>query len=148
MRISDWSSDVCSSDLSTDDAFKAHEVGVITDEALRNATGFTDSDAPEDGGIDEDVAMVLAMVNTSPALAANPGMPELLRQVREVLAGRAAEEPEPTPEPEPEIGRASGRERGGQYVWISVVAGSLKKKNKARDNQCLIYIDCTNPQKN
>lgn len=89
---------------STDDAFKAHEVGVITDEALRNATGFTDSDAPEDGGIAEDVAMVLAMVNQTPALAANPGMPELLRQVREVLAGRAAEEPaepEPTPEPEP-----------------------------------------------
>src|SRR3546814_21189848 len=49
--------------------------------------------------------MVLAMVNQTPALAANPGMPELLRQVREVLAGRAAEEPaepEPTPEPEPE----------------------------------------------
>lgn len=84
---------------STDDAFKAHEVGVITDDALRTATGFTDSDAPEDGGIDEDVAMVLAMVNTSPALAANPGLPELLRQVREVLAGRAGEEPEPEPAP-------------------------------------------------
>lgn len=87
---------------STDDAFKAHEAGVITDEALRTKTGFTDSDAPEDGGIDEDVAMVLAMVNQTPALAANPGLPELLRQVREVLAGRAGEEPEPEPEPTPE----------------------------------------------
>src|SRR3546814_13816286 len=29
-----------------------------------------------------------------------------------------------------ELGRASCRERGGQYVLISVVAGSLKKKNK------------------
>src|SRR3546814_14822541 len=29
-----------------------------------------------------------------------------------------------------EIGRASGRERVCQYVWISVVAGSLKKNNK------------------
>lgn len=88
---------------STEDAFKAHERGVITDDALRSATGFTDTDAPEDGAISEDVAMVLMMVNESPALAANPGLPELLRQVRELLAGRAAEEP-PTPEPgaEPE----------------------------------------------
>src|SRR3546814_11803914 len=29
-----------------------------------------------------------------------------------------------------EIGRASCRERGCQYVWISVVAGSLKKNTK------------------
>src|SRR3546814_13336720 len=28
------------------------------------------------------------------------------------------------------IGRASGRERGCEYVWISVVAVGLKKKNK------------------
>lgn len=98
---------------STEDAFRAHEAGVITDEALRNATGFTDSDAPEDGGIAQDVAMVLAMVNQTPALAANPGMPELLRQVRELLAGRAAEEPPaPTaaaPEP-PAAAPADGEE--------------------------------------
>lgn len=89
---------------STEDAFKAHERNVITDDALRSATGFTDTDAPEDGAISEDVAMVLAMVSESPALAANPGLPELLRQVRELLAGRAAEEPpapEPVTEPEP-----------------------------------------------
>src|SRR3546814_17975795 len=30
----------------------------------------------------------------------------------------------------PEIGRASCRERVCQYVWLSVVAVSLKKKNK------------------
>src|SRR3546814_14245285 len=29
-----------------------------------------------------------------------------------------------------EIGRASCRDRGCQYVWISVVAGSLKKKKE------------------
>lgn len=83
---------------STEDAFKAHERNVITDDALRSATGFTDTDAPDDGGMKEDVAMVMALVTQSPALAANPGMPELLRQVRELLAGRAAEEPA---EPEP-----------------------------------------------
>src|SRR3546814_13345976 len=31
---------------------------------------------------------------------------------------------------EPEIGRASGRERVCQYVWITVVAVSLKNKTK------------------
>src|SRR3546814_11135356 len=30
------------------------------------------------------------------------------------------------------IGRAACRERGGQYVWISVVAVSLKKKKKQK----------------
>lgn len=84
----------------TADAFTAHEHGVITDEALRTATGFGDEDAPDDS-MDPAIAMTLSMVQEAPALAANPGLPELLRQVREVLAGRAGEEPEPAPEPEP-----------------------------------------------
>src|SRR3546814_14280326 len=33
-------------------------------------------------------------------------------------------------DPDAQIGRASCRERVCQYVWISVVAGTLKKKNK------------------
>jgi hypothetical protein len=94
----------------TADAFTAHERGVINDDALRRETGFTDTDAPDDGNMDAAVAMVLAMVQQTPALAANPGMPALLGQVREVLAGRTGEpigqaapaEPEPTPDPEPE----------------------------------------------
>jgi len=90
----------------TADAFTAHERGVINDDALRRETGFTDEDAPEDGGMDAAVAMVLAMVQQTPALAANPGMPALLGQIREVLAGRTGEpvgqaEPEPEPDPEP-----------------------------------------------
>src|SRR3546814_3899317 len=81
MRISDWSSDVCSSDLNTADAFTAHEHNVISDEALRTATGFGDDDAPDDT-MDPAIAMVLALVQEAPALAANPGMPALLEQMR------------------------------------------------------------------
>src|SRR3546814_14043977 len=36
--------------------------------------------------------------------------------------------------PGDKIGRASGRERVGKYVLISVVAGSLKKKKRERKN--------------
>ena len=71
----------------TADAFTAHERNVISDEALRTVTGFGDDDAPE--GMDEDIAMVLALVTQTPALAANPGLPALLEQVRELLAGRS-----------------------------------------------------------
>lgn len=71
----------------TADAFTAHEKGVISDEALRTATGFGDDDAPDDG-MDPAIAMVMMLVQEAPALAANPGMPALLEQVREVMAGR------------------------------------------------------------
>lgn len=74
----------------TADAFTAHEKGVISDEALRTATGFGDDDAPDDG-MDPAIAMTLTMVQEAPALAANPGMPALLEQVREVMAGRTGE---------------------------------------------------------
>src|SRR3546814_1003859 len=91
MRISDWSSDVCSSDLNTADAFTAHEHNVISDEALRTATGFGDDDAPDDT-MDPAIAMVLALVQEAPALAANPGMPALLEQMQMLLAGERSEE--------------------------------------------------------
>src|SRR3546814_12301853 len=110
LRISDWSSNVCSSDLAattqflrpvleargiaepedyviwysvqhlisrpnnTADAFTAHEHNVISDEALRTATGFGADDAPDDT-MDPAIAMVLALVQEAPARAANPGMP-------------------------------------------------------------------------
>src|SRR3546814_14270815 len=102
MRISDWSSDVCSSDLTVRG----------TDRSV------------QDGGS----ASRLAAASGSPAThaawpprqARNPcldpvgrsWLPDLLR------AGPAAQGP---------IGRASCRERVCQYVYISVVAVSLKK---------------------
>lgn len=84
----------------TADAFTAHEHNVISDEALRTATGFGDEDAPDDT-MDPAIAMVLALVQEAPALAANPGMPALLEQVQMLLAGETGE-PTGQPEPEPE----------------------------------------------
>src|SRR3546814_12981700 len=56
--------------------------------------------------MDPAIAMVLALVQEAPALAANPGMPALLEQMQMLLAGetgepigQAVEEP-PAPEPE------------------------------------------------
>src|SRR3546814_15411821 len=48
-----------------------------------------------------------------------------LRRIKSCIAERIHHE---------EIGRASGRERVCQYVKISVVAGSLKKKIKKKKN--------------
>src|SRR3546814_6768236 len=78
LRISDWSSDVCSSDL-----------GIVP--------------------------------MTQTATLAHP----------KVI--KAA-----TSTPRPEIGRASSRERVCQYVWLSVVAVSLKKKLV-----CTAHSECT-----
>ncbi len=85
----------------TADAFTAHEHNVISDEALRTATGFGDEDAPDDT-MDPAIAMVLSLVQEAPALAANPGMPALLEQMQMLLAGETGEpigQPEPEPEP-------------------------------------------------
>src|SRR3546814_15971606 len=49
------------------------------------------------------------------------------------VAGAGCSDEESLPSAK-KIGRASGRERVCQYVYISVVAGSLKKKNKEHRN--------------
>src|SRR3546814_20882472 len=92
MRISDWSSDVCSSDLR------------LFDEA---ALGFLGLQGLEGGELDgaPDARFVLSNA-------------ELARDLAELAEGVGQHE----------IGRASCRERVCQYVWISVVAVSLKKK--------------------
>src|SRR3546814_17727036 len=106
MRISDWSSDVCSSDLAPLDRDPAIAlVGGDRDVGHSEGPAFQPADQPV-----EDVA------------AAELGLVELRVQVvmveDELLAAEQLEE----------IGRASCRERGCQYVLISVVAVSLKKK--------------------
>src|SRR3546814_1512630 len=77
MRISDWSSDVCSSDL-------AGRAGFFDDAGYPTGSGWDEVDFPNIG---DQHAYALE-----------------------------------------EIGRASCRERVCQYVYISVVAVSLKKK--------------------
>src|SRR3546814_14132100 len=115
MRISDWSSDVCSSDL------LATEVGAMA--AALTQAGVAEGDrvaAWLPNGIEAVVAMLGASAvgalfsSTSPDFGA-AGVLDRFGQS------------EPT-----EIGRASWRESVGQYVWISVVAVDLKKKQKAQ----------------
>src|SRR3546814_19862995 len=103
MRISDWSSDVCSSDLGTH-AFgvASHRHGPEIEQELSASAGRP------------------LVVNFTP---------HLMPMNRGMLASIY------------EIGRASCRERVCPYVSISVVAGSLKKKNKS------VHITDTNEPK-
>src|SRR3546814_19084652 len=99
MRISDWSSDVCSSDL--DDDRHAHR-------GARGAGWARRPRVPEDG---QHVPRRLGM-GRQHAVPGNEA---------------ARLPPRRHPQPDGEIGRASCRERVCQYVWISVGAGKLKK---------------------
>src|SRR3546814_18238674 len=106
MRISDWSSDVCSSDLPAD---------AVPD--FLPMLGFADD------------ASVLAAALVAVGGAINYGHREAARAALSRLRG--------------EIGRASCRERVGKYVYISVVAVSLK--TQYRHTQTTSQSD-TNPQ--
>src|SRR3546814_12872443 len=126
MRISDWSSDVCSSDLPDvvqvdQDLVGRWGLGVaVSEERLGLGDGhgqhLADVLAAE-GVLQHGRLEALAL-----ALLAGGGDPGHHRQVGVDHAGPVAGGAE--------IGRASCRERGCQYVSISVVAGSLKKKKK------------------
>src|SRR3546814_11542539 len=105
MRISDWSSDVCSSDL---------------------GNGEPENDGVSmvkfDMGAAWDDAMTLVRAHL-PLTGVLAGLFFFLPGIAAALLG-----PAPLAPPDNEIGRASGRERVCQYGEISVVAGSLKKK--------------------
>src|SRR3546814_2593170 len=93
MRISDWSSDVCSSDL-------------WPRAILLNAWGTANM---RTGG--DDIAQALALIGARPTWEGASGRVTGFEIV-----------------PIDQIGRASCRERVCQYVYISVVAVSFKKK--------------------
>src|SRR3546814_15454700 len=103
MRISDWSSDVCSSDLT----------------GLAGKGGAWRL-SPSGGGAD-----VLGSGRLAAPSALHPVDHGVRRSPRRTECARVA-----WAFPLPESGRASCRERGCQYVWISVVAVSYKKKNR------------------
>lgn len=69
------------------EAVSFHERGVISDAALRNAGGYDDSDAPQVDDSDHPVYVQLALdsVRSMPSLLADPGLPRLVEQIREVL---------------------------------------------------------------
>src|SRR3546814_17150211 len=117
MRISDWSSDVCSSDLAGVDPLAER------DAAYGGGSGRQDAGADrgpqfDDGDSDRSRAAFYRQGcgrdrEWRPDVALDAGSPGDRR--RAVVAGSN------------EIGRESGRERGCQYVSISVVAVTLKK---------------------
>src|SRR3546814_18204258 len=111
MRISDWSSDVCSSDLVVVRVrgleAEANRIGVnvVVDKKVLPVVDRVVGVAVVRLAIRQEVEAVLRVG----------------RQPRDV--GRQVE-----------IGRASCRERVCQYVSISVVSGTLKQKNETTQN--------------
>src|SRR3546814_15369435 len=102
MRISDWSSDVCSSDLEGV-AQVAADQQVVATQAVQHQLG--DRGLRRSGDVQRGSATVFEVIaSQNGAVAQGDGNRE--------------------------IGRASCRERVCQYVSISVVAVSLKKKEK------------------
>src|SRR3546814_14700430 len=107
MRISDWSSDVCSSDL------------------IRRAGFFTEHLSSSDPEVFAAIKSELKRQQTKIELIASENITSLavLEATGSVFTNKYAEG-------YPEIGRASCRERVCQYVKNAVVAGSLKKKKQ------------------
>src|SRR3546814_13090638 len=112
MRISDWSSDVCSSDLAT---------GATDAQWIKDAQDIWRSSGK---------SLPDACDPAFAALAAKGGLSPELRWERIELAATQWQ-----PGVMREIGRASCRERVCQYGSISVVAVSLKKKHKKKINK-------------
>src|SRR3546814_12360008 len=115
MRISDWSSDVCSSDLpdSEDLSMRMDKLTSRFQQALADAQSLA---VGRDHNLIEPTHLLLALLDQS-----GGGTRPLLTQ-----AGVNV----PVLRDPLEIGRASCRERVCQYVSISVVAVSLKKKTQ------------------
>src|SRR3546814_14630622 len=113
MRISDWSSDVCSSDL-PDRGEVADRLFAVPHLAADRLVAVDD--------------LVHALLDGRKVGGREGGLPgEVV--VEAVFDGRAEGDLGAGIE-FLQIGRASGREREGPYVEVSVVAGSFKTTNK------------------
>src|SRR3546814_12462330 len=106
MRISDWSSDVCSSDLGQNDQVD-----------LRELVRRNDDDDLLDAALDGAMAIKPKGHDFSIAKGAAPAVSRHMS----VTGGSSEDE---------KHGRASSRERVCQYGEISVVAVSLEKKTR------------------
>src|SRR3546814_13685433 len=132
MRISDWSSDVCSSDLliADDEQPDREELGAQPalhrlpnlfpgERQLPSGPGLPPPSEPSLPGMEPDLP---ATQQPEP----DPAMQEELSQLVTGLGNKLrASEKSPA-----EIGRPSCRERMCLYVSIAVVAASLQKTNK------------------
>src|SRR3546814_12529933 len=111
MRISDWSSDVCSSDLLREHA--AHH-GRLVRRGRRGSRGS------------HGAALRLRARCPGRLLATHRAQHQLTADLG-------------VPRRQGQIGRASCRERVCQYGYIAVVAGSLKTNNKQQITQTYKY---------
>lgn len=77
------------------EALDLHGRGVISNEALREASGFADSDAiiEDDPSLDASVRVALEMGLRDPSLFASPGLGVIEEQVRALLEGKEVPEP-------------------------------------------------------
>src|SRR3546814_16624711 len=116
MRISDWSSDVCSSDL-----WWTGEHHIVLARRLEASRGFDflffDDTSTVSNALGGSMDAELKFAVGSPRHEAMPLLPLLAKATQHIGV---------------EIGRASCRERVCQYVSISVVAGSLQKKRNKK----------------
>src|SRR3546814_17371652 len=111
MRISDWSSDVCSSDLT-----QRVDQQQITRRRVVAFRSVAFLDCSEHVGI---AARACVETGTCRSFGIARCIDGALERGNALQAGRGFEE---------QIGRASCRERGGQSVLSPVVDGALKKK--------------------
>lgn len=70
------------------DALTLYDRDALSDEALREANGFDETDAPETSKMDLASQKAFIMVQENPGLMANPGLPMLVEQMRALIAGR------------------------------------------------------------
>ena len=100
------SSDLTMRPNRTAEATEGVRMGLVSDEAWRREAGFDENDAPEQPDVDAAVQTALAMVEQAPSLVADPGLLELVRQIREVLGGESSApiSPEDPPADPPDSG--------------------------------------------
>src|SRR3546814_8883192 len=120
MRISDWSSDVCSSDLtectSSDPAAPAAEAGILPGDVLLSIDGTEVSTFADASGViqehpEDPVRVVLMRDGEEQSLTLTP-----VRTSREIVDENGETQLREVGFIGIEIGRASGRERVCQYV--------------------------------
>lgn len=86
------------------DALTLYDRDELGGKALREASGFDETDAPDSAKMDLASQTAFDMVKENPALMQNPGLPELVNQLRALIAGA----PVPLPEKLKKEAKAAG----------------------------------------